>query len=191
MTPWDPFATHQAPSIRGFSRQKYWSSLPHPASGDLPNPGSTHVSYISSLAGGFLPLAPPGKSPTAWCHPLFTNFFNMWTILKTLLNSLQYCPLLYVLVFGTKAYGILASQWGIELALPTLKSKEALTTRPGSTCHPLKVLVQNKRTQPAGGKCRSEVTDHQLTSLVIQALWRRLAITDQSKEDSFFPYALK
>ena len=29
-----------APLSRGFSRQKYWSGLPFPPSGDLPNPGT-------------------------------------------------------------------------------------------------------------------------------------------------------
>ena len=31
--------THQAPLPMGFSRQKYWSGLPCPPPGDLPNPG--------------------------------------------------------------------------------------------------------------------------------------------------------
>ena len=30
---------HQAPPSMGFSRQKYWSGLPFPSPGDLPNPG--------------------------------------------------------------------------------------------------------------------------------------------------------
>ena len=30
---------HQAPLSMGFSRQQYWSGLPCPTSGDLPNPG--------------------------------------------------------------------------------------------------------------------------------------------------------
>ena len=39
-----PFATlwtvaHQAPQSVGFSRQEYWSGLPFPSPGDLPNPG--------------------------------------------------------------------------------------------------------------------------------------------------------
>ena len=47
-----PFATlwtvaRQAPLSMGFSRQEYWSGLPRPPSGDLPNPGSEPTSYIS------------------------------------------------------------------------------------------------------------------------------------------------
>ena len=30
---------HQAPPSMGFSRQEYWSGLPFPSAGDLPNPG--------------------------------------------------------------------------------------------------------------------------------------------------------
>ena len=30
---------HQAPLSMGFSRQEYWSGLPFPFPGDLPNPG--------------------------------------------------------------------------------------------------------------------------------------------------------
>ena len=35
--PWT--AAYQAPLSMGFSRQKYWSGLPFPPPGDLPNPG--------------------------------------------------------------------------------------------------------------------------------------------------------
>ena len=36
-TPW--MVACQAPLSMGFSRQEYWSELPFPSSGDLPNPG--------------------------------------------------------------------------------------------------------------------------------------------------------
>ena len=36
-TPWT--AAHQAPLSMGFSRQEYWSGLPFPSPGHLPNPG--------------------------------------------------------------------------------------------------------------------------------------------------------
>ena len=35
-TPWT--AAHQAPPSVGFSRQEYWSGLPFPSPGDLPDP---------------------------------------------------------------------------------------------------------------------------------------------------------
>ena len=44
----------QAPLSLGFSRQDYWSGLPFPSPGDLPNPGIKPTSLISpALAGGF------------------------------------------------------------------------------------------------------------------------------------------
>ena len=36
-TPWT--VAHKAPLCMGFPRQEYWSGLPLPSSGDLPNPG--------------------------------------------------------------------------------------------------------------------------------------------------------
>ena len=37
VTPWT--VAYQAPPSMGFSRQEYWSGLPFPAPGDLPDPG--------------------------------------------------------------------------------------------------------------------------------------------------------
>ena len=37
VTPW--IVVHQAPLSMGFPRQEYWSRLPCPSPGDLPNPG--------------------------------------------------------------------------------------------------------------------------------------------------------
>ena len=36
-TPWT--VAYQAPLFMGFSRQEYWSGLPFPSAGDLPDPG--------------------------------------------------------------------------------------------------------------------------------------------------------
>ena len=41
----------------GFPRQAYWSGLPFPSPGDLPNPGFEHVS--PELAGRFFTTEPP------------------------------------------------------------------------------------------------------------------------------------
>ena len=52
MTPWT--VDYQTPLSVGFSRQEYWSGLPCPSPGDLPNPGIEPTSLMSpSLAGGF------------------------------------------------------------------------------------------------------------------------------------------
>ena len=51
-TPWT--VAHQAPLSMGFSRQEYWSGLPCPPPGDLPNPGIESESLIApALTGGF------------------------------------------------------------------------------------------------------------------------------------------
>ena len=51
--PWT--AAHQEPLSMEFSRQEYWSGLPFPPLGDLPNPGIQSASPMSpALAGRFL-----------------------------------------------------------------------------------------------------------------------------------------
>ena len=44
-------AACQAPLSMGFSRQKYWSGLPCPPPGDLPNPGMEPTSLTSTCIG--------------------------------------------------------------------------------------------------------------------------------------------
>ena len=56
-TPW-PVA-HQAPLSMGFSRQEYWSGLPFPSPGDLPDPGIEPRS--PTLQADTLTSEPPGK----------------------------------------------------------------------------------------------------------------------------------
>ena len=50
----------QAPLSVGFSGQEYWSGLPFPTPGDLPNPG-IELTSLASPALDSLPVAPPGK----------------------------------------------------------------------------------------------------------------------------------
>ena len=52
----------------GFSRQKYWSELPFPSPGDLPNPVIKPGS--PALLGGFFTTKPSGKPQTAF-YPWF------------------------------------------------------------------------------------------------------------------------
>ena len=56
--------SHSVISNRGslsmeFSKQEYWSGLPFPLPGDLPDPGIEPVS--PALADGFFTTEPPGK----------------------------------------------------------------------------------------------------------------------------------
>ena len=50
---------HQAPLSMEFSRQEYWSRLPCPPPGDLPNPGTEPRS--PKWQANSLPSEPPGK----------------------------------------------------------------------------------------------------------------------------------
>ena len=56
----DPWTVaHQAPLSTGFARQEYWSGLPFPSPGDLPDPGIEPRS--PTLQADALTSAPPGK----------------------------------------------------------------------------------------------------------------------------------
>ena len=51
-------------SIHRISRQKYWSGLPYPSPGDLPDPGIERSSLMSpSLAGGFFTTSATCEAP--------------------------------------------------------------------------------------------------------------------------------
>ena len=53
--PWT--VAHQAPLSMGFPRQEYWSGVPFPPPGDLPDPEIEPTSLKSpALAGGFFPI---------------------------------------------------------------------------------------------------------------------------------------
>ena len=65
-TPWT--AAYQAPPSMGFSRQEYWSGLPFPSPGDLPDPGMKPGSAawrkdcsLSELLGNPFPRKPQSQ----------------------------------------------------------------------------------------------------------------------------------
>ena len=64
---------YQAPPSLGFSRQEYWSGLPFPSPGDLPNPGIEPGSPV--LQADTLPSEPPGKSGLNVCLGI-SNFLE-------------------------------------------------------------------------------------------------------------------
>ena len=59
VTPWT--VAYQAPPSMGFSRQEYWSGLPFPSPGDLPNPGIEPG--FPALEADALTSESPGKPP--------------------------------------------------------------------------------------------------------------------------------
>ena len=62
--PWT--VAYQAPLSMGFSREEYWSGLPFPSPGDLPNPGIKPGS--PTLWADAFPSEPPGKTPKPYVN---------------------------------------------------------------------------------------------------------------------------
>ena len=71
VTPWT--VAYQASPSMGFSRQDYWSGLPFPSLGDLPDPGIEPRSP-ALCRQTLLPSEPPGKSNVLL--ELKTNFID-------------------------------------------------------------------------------------------------------------------
>ena len=123
----------QAPLSMKFSRQEYWSQLPSPSAGDLPNQGSNlSLLCLFHWQAGSFPLAPPAKPQILGvCHsfskPLhmanFTDFpFKFYQVVcPTGIASLGSCnfkPLLLffcLLVFiqhpGDRTLSLLSMLW--------------------------------------------------------------------------------
>ena len=86
----------QAPLTMGFSRQEYWSGLPCPPQGNLPNSGIEPTAPVASetpaLQADSLPTETPGKllsktnitenvgkmAMVMVCHPLVAKHLNLW-----------------------------------------------------------------------------------------------------------------
>ena len=69
----------QAPLFMEFFRQEYWSGLPFPSPGDLPNPGIEAGS--PTLQADALPSEPPWKP----LLPKITVIFTKYNLIKTCL----------------------------------------------------------------------------------------------------------
>ena len=62
VAPWA--VAHQAPLSMGLFRHDYWSRLPFPPPGDLPNPGIEPPPLVSpALAGGFFITSATWETP--------------------------------------------------------------------------------------------------------------------------------
>ena len=92
---------YQAPPSMGFSRQEYWSGLPFPSPGDLPEPEMEPRSC--SLQADALISERPGKPLWAILnngpHFLVFFFFLMWTIFKLSIEVVTILLLFCVSVF--------------------------------------------------------------------------------------------
>ena len=89
VTPWT--VAHQAPLTMEFSKQKYWSGLPFPTPGNLPDPGIEPTSLASpELVGRFFTTAPPALEPAHVLSP--GTKLKVWVItgiIQTLSPTLQ------------------------------------------------------------------------------------------------------
>ena len=71
-TPWT--VAYQASLSMGFSRQEYWSGLPFPSPGDLPDPGIEPGSPASEADASASNEAPPLVIRTSLLYFLFLRF---------------------------------------------------------------------------------------------------------------------
>ena len=109
VTPWP--VGHQAPLSRGSSRQEYWSGLPFPSPGDLPNPGVKTRSPV--LQADSLPSEAPRDGHREVIKIILAPSFLRWdkinesdscSVMSTLCNSMECSPR------GSSVYGILQAR---------------------------------------------------------------------------------
>ena len=86
-TPWT--VAHQAPPFMGFPRQEYWSGLPFPSPGDLPNPGIEPRS--PALQADALTSELPGN------HGKCNWMLIVWVGLKRIKSEKQNVGIFYLL----------------------------------------------------------------------------------------------
>ena len=71
-TPWT--IAHQAPLSMGFSRQEYWSRMPCPLPGDLPDPGIQPTTLNSpALACGLFTSSTTWEAPCMLSHSIVSG----------------------------------------------------------------------------------------------------------------------
>ena len=77
-------AVHQAPLSMAFSRQEYWSGLPHPPSGNLPKPGIKPMSFTFLVLAGVFFTTLPGKLQVNLkvkvCSVVSDSWWPLWTV---------------------------------------------------------------------------------------------------------------
>ena len=92
-----PYELYSPPgsSVHGIFQQEYWSGLPFPPPGDLPNPGSKPMPLMSpALAGGFFTTSTTREAPMyVWLSITeslcCTEEINNFTYFCMMVNSIQ------------------------------------------------------------------------------------------------------
>ena len=113
--------SYQAPPSMGFSRQEYWSGLPFPSPGDLPNPGIKPGS--PTLQADALTSEPPEKPLKVTSYHLCHIMCHNWhLIMFTMFNGLEVSHRSslpsrgedHTGVTGGCATELLSGKWGLE-----------------------------------------------------------------------------
>ena len=143
---------HQAPLSMGILRWKYWSGLPFPSPGNLPNSEIKPVS--PTLLGGFFNTEPPGKTLTLlkakniriqllYFHNLFPY---RWSNKNTLFFPFQFSSvqsLSHVRLFATPWTTARQASLSITNSTSSLRFTSIESVMPSShliLCHPLLLL---------------------------------------------------
>ena len=91
-TPWT--IARQAPLSMGFSKQEYWSGLPCPPPGDIPDPGIKPMSLMfPALAGRFFTTSTTGKPNKPFAVHLLSrvqHFTIPWSIGRQAARSMGF-----------------------------------------------------------------------------------------------------
>ena len=114
----------QPPLSMGFSRQEYWSGLPFPPPGPLPNPGIEPTS--PAWAGGFFTTEPPGKPSHNFRYFYYLHFY-MWG--NWIIDTLHYLLKITKQVIGRTGKspkGVWFQQWRMFLGLGTCSTAQEL-----------------------------------------------------------------
>ena len=102
MTPWT--VACQASLSKRFSRQEYWSGLPCPPPGDLPNPGIEPISPVSpALQADSLPAEPPTKR---------SSLLHLHVSLYMISKENKILPLLYDHLIISQHIPAVKESWG-------------------------------------------------------------------------------
>ena len=136
---------YQAPPSMGFSRQEYWSELPFPSPGDLPDPGIEPGS--PAFQADALTSEPPGK-PVCVCVCVLIGFSHVQLFL-TLWGIVCQAPL--SMVFSRQEYWS-GLPWPPPGDLPDSGTEPAFFSSPALSGRLLPLVPPGKLSQPAG--CR-------------------------------------
>ena len=129
---WLHGVAHKALLLIGFPSQEYWSGLPFPTPGDIPDPGIEPMSPVSpSLAGRFFNHwttweAPSDSHLPAYFQHLKEQFPSYYFVENTIIIASQQVSLAFILLRLLSVFCWSPSRW---LALEQCAGMRSLTSR--------------------------------------------------------------